>query len=111
MKPQLITAERLAAEAAQAWHRAYDRFPADPSWPFVSVAAALDALGECPTPDSVNAAIGNKSWTSPPSCDGCGADADRIVRVGQEPDYDSHTAHLCEACLREALTLLTETTP
>ena len=41
MKPQLITAERLAAEAAQAWHRATD---VDPEVRWIGALWAMGAL-------------------------------------------------------------------
>jgi hypothetical protein len=39
-------------------------------------------------------------------CDACGEERERLVRVGEAPDYDSSTATLCRECLVEALTAL-----
>lgn len=41
--------------------------------------------------------IGNSSWTTL-KCDECGQEADWVLRVGEEPDYESRTACLCKAC-------------
>ena len=40
------------------------------------------------------------------TCDGCGQEVAEVVKVGQEPDYESSTAELCRACLLEALAAL-----
>ena len=39
-------------------------------------------------------------------CSACGKYVPITVTVGQESDYESHTAYLCPACLREAVALL-----
>jgi hypothetical protein len=68
---------------------------------------ALKALNpETATADDVAMIIGNKSWAGPLECHNCGEEFDAVVEVGQEPDYDSHTARLCHNCLRHALALL-----
>jgi len=66
--------------------------------------AALDP--ETAVAADVAKIIGNNSWAGPDNCHECGETVPRTVQVGQEPDYDSHTAQLCEDCLRHALALL-----
>ena len=39
-------------------------------------------------------------------CNGCDAEVERVVMVGQAEDCDSMTATLCRACLLEALEAL-----
>lgn len=56
-------------------------------------------------PDAVNAVIGNTSWTEC-VCSDCQAQVEQVIRVGQEPDYESATAYLCADCLRAAFVLL-----
>jgi hypothetical protein len=51
--------------------------------------------------------IGNWSWTSI-SCDECGDDKDAVIELGQEPDYESATAHVCIDCLQKAMELAKE---
>ena len=50
--------------------------------------------------------IGNSSWCKPKTCDECMNASWDVVMIGQEPDYDSHTAWVCANCLRAALALL-----
>lgn len=49
--------------------------------------------------------IGNTSWAGPSDCHECGETVVRTVEMGQPPDYESHTAQLCESCIRKALAL------
>lgn len=65
--------------------------------------AALD-LETCSRAD-VDAAIGNTGWASL-TCDECGEDVERIVRIGQEPDYEARWQDLCLPCLKKACALL-----
>lgn len=39
-------------------------------------------------------------------CSECNTSSDYTVRVGEEPDYESLTAYLCERCLHSAVKLL-----
>lgn len=66
------------------------------------IARKLDALdGETATPADVDSIIGNSSWTRL-TCDECGKEVDAVLTVGQEPDYESHTASLCRNCVKLA---------
>ena len=60
------------------------------------------------TQEEVNKIIGNDSWTAL-KCDECGEDVDAVVRVGEEPNYESQTACVCRACLAKAAQLLPPT--
>ena len=93
---ELITRQTLAAEAAERWIAQYqgDR---------EGKAAAIRSLGEAPDPDAVDAIIGNGSWTSVPECNECKTDVEAVIRIGDEPDYESSTAWVCEDCLKKAL--------
>lgn len=72
-----------------------------------AIQQALDALDvETATAADVAAIIGNNSWVAPSECHECGAETWNAVECGQEPDYESCTATLCENCLRAALKLL-----
>ncbi len=78
----------------------------------------LKKLGLNPDPDACDAVIrkqihmhywasGNiPTWTSVPACNECGESKDAVVRVGEEPDYESSTAFVCRDCLSEALGLV-----
>lgn len=66
---------------------------------FAHVQGALDELdAETATAAEVEAIIGNKFWTSE-MCDICLEHVERWVQLGDEPDYESTTLVICEACL------------
>ena len=96
---ELKTRHTLAAGAAERWIAQYhgDR---------EGIAAAIRALGESPDPDAVDAIIGNDSWTRVPECNECKKNVAAVVQVGDEPDYESSTAWICEGCLKKALALI-----
>ena len=64
---------------------------------------ALAALPSTATRDDVTAIIGNDSWIGE-NCSECGKPA--VVMVGQEPDYESHTAWLCALCVHRLVEML-----
>jgi len=78
----------------------------------------LNKLGPNPDPDACDAVIRQQidmhkwpsgktpTWTDVPTCDECGQSKDAVVRVGEEPDYESSTAFVCRDCLSEALGLV-----
>ncbi len=37
------------------------------------------------------------------NCNECGKNADIVVQLGQEPDYESATANICLDCLKRAV--------
>lgn len=83
------------------------------NWAFSDGSKAVDiyeqllALNDdTATAQDVAAIIGNNSWAGPTACHECGQTVARTVEIGQPPDYDSHTAQVCEACLRKALVLI-----
>lgn len=101
--PVIITRRTLAAGVAQRWKNQYAGWSAEDGEK-MKVLHQLQALGQAPDPNAVDAVIGNRSWTTVPSCDGCNApDCSAVVTVGEAPDYESSTAHLCEACVMAAL--------
>ena len=57
-----------------------------------------------PNPDDVDAVIGNSSWTDV-KCNECNQYGGPVVTLGEEYDYESATASICEPCLRKALAL------
>jgi hypothetical protein len=110
---KLMTPQTLASEARSKWEEQYRYAEMDHrhySWA-PAVAARLAAIGENPSPQEVNEAIGNDSWTKPPSCNECGRASAATVQVGEEPDYESRTAWLCRDCVVKALELFDEVTP
>jgi len=61
-------------------------------------------LGPNPKPDDVDKVIGNNTWTGL-TCDECDRDVDEVVKLGEQPNYDSSTASICRLCLRQATEL------
>lgn len=110
---KLITQRQLIQKVAARWREQYEPFK-DES-PLFSVrqglqvarskkqiSEELDALdGDTATAEQVNEIIGNKSWTRQ-TCDECRNEVDAVLQVGQEPDYESSTAHLCKNCVADA---------
>ena len=107
---ELITRQTRANQAAQRWHRQYGpRFPESTAFGDTEVIyQRLVALGPTPNPDDVDRIIGNDSWTRLGECDECDQQKSVLVQVGEEPDYESHTATICVDCLQAALALVNE---
>jgi predicted Fe-S protein YdhL (DUF1289 family) len=71
------------------------------------IADRLDALDpETATVEDVALVMGNRSWACQQPCDECGEYSWSCVELGEEPDYESCTATICEGCLRKALALI-----
>lgn len=116
---KLITQREIIRIVAKRWREQYEPFKEDR--PLFSVrngyqssktkrevADELDALDkETASPTDVAAIIGNESWTRM-KCHECGNETDTLIQVGQEPDYESHTADLCMGCVRKAFDLANE---
>lgn len=67
---------------------------------------ALEKLGLPIQPETVEAIIGNRSWTRIYKCDECGTEEPPlVVQLGEGPDYESSTANVCLRCLEVAVTL------
>lgn len=96
---RLITRKGLAPKVAARWKNNYFK---NGEWRYgedkKDIYLRLEGIGLNPTPEEVNEAIGNSSWTDV-RCDECGKYVDEVVQVGQEPDYDSCTANICKPCL------------
>lgn len=77
---------------------------------FPWVVALRTLRDEDVTPGAVDAAVGHGAQTRL-TCNECGRDdADALVTIGEEPDYESATASACLPCLRKAVALA-EATP
>ena len=55
------------------------------------------------TADDIEKIIGNRSWSQPETCSECGKEDVTTIQLGQEPDYKSRTAWICEECIKKAL--------
>lgn len=105
---RMITRKSLAAGAAELWRKQYYSSQHD-VWNYGEgkreTWEALVALGPNPLPCVVNSIIGNSSWTSC-KCDECGSHVEAVIEVGEEPDYESCTAHLCMPCVYKAYDMI-----
>ena len=106
---KVVTRQDLANTAAKRWKEQYQSFDGDWRQTFIgdsqSIYNKLSKLGEKPSPDIVDIIIGNSSWTDL-HCDECDSSCERVVYVGEEPDYESSTAKLCIGCVYKAYSLL-----
>ena len=105
---KLVTERIRAREVASQWAKAY---PLDGPYGKCekkqSIARQLNDLnGETATADEIASIIGNNSWCGPSKCDECGANVDAVVEIGEEPDYESHTATICLPCLQLAVAMI-----
>jgi hypothetical protein len=57
------------------------------------------------TAEDVAEIIGNSAWARPNTCSECGRESWNIVEIGEPPDNESRTAHLCATCLTEGAKL------
>lgn len=96
---ELVTRKGRAAQVSAKWAEQYrdDNTALPNGRTKAEVLVLLWALGPTPDPDEVDEIIGNGSWTSV-RCGECDARPDEVVRVGEEPDYESATAYLCRWC-------------
>jgi hypothetical protein len=98
---------------AARWKAQYiDRLGSD--WTFANGRKAVDIYqqllalhDDTATSKDIAAIIGNNAWAGPSDCHECGRSVERTVEIGQPPDCESHTAQVCEECLRKALALIT----
>lgn len=103
--PVVVTRQTLANAAVDRWRGQYSdgHHGADK----LEILHALEGLGQTPSPEAVNEAIGNKSWTEVPACSGCDArGCEALVQVGEVDDYESATAWLCWNCAEAAVAAL-----
>lgn len=99
---EIITRNQRAFDAAGRWRELYpdDNFKTCDG-PAGIKRKQLEVLGPSPTPNEVDAVIGNTCWTEV-RCDECGSTPDDfVIQVGDEPDYDSSTVNLCADCIRQ----------
>ena len=83
----VISRKSKAAKVAALWERLYKDKE--------QIHKELILLGDSPDPDEVDKIIGNKSWTSC-QCNECNKEVAWVIQVGDKPDYESNTAHICE---------------
>jgi len=106
---KIITPQTLAQDTPRRWREQYG----DPFWEkdkekknITRQLDAIEKLGHPIQPETIEAIIGNGSWTRVSKCDECGVESpDLVVEIGEAPDYESHTAYICLPCLLKAVNL------
>ncbi len=102
--PRLLTERQQIRDILKNWTAQY--MGGDP-WGTVKKLEKLDL--ETVSAARIATLIGNDSWIAPNCCDECGSGPSwNMIRVGEEPSYDSSTAILCFDCLRKAVALIEE---
>ena len=100
---KLITRKGLAAKVAARWKNNYFT---NGEWRYgegkKEIYLRLEALGLNPTPEDVNKAIGNSSWTDI-RCDECGESVEEVLQMGEPLDYESVPENICKPCLTLAV--------
>jgi hypothetical protein len=96
-----------ALDLRDRWVKQYgDRAP--------DLAEKLLALGPNPSPGDVDETFNDYKpglgWANQVerkyTCDECKLQADEVVELGEEPDYESHAARICSNCVLEAVKLI-----
>jgi hypothetical protein len=100
---KIITRYDYAQTAPARWIATYENTGLGKSWQHVT--DKMKVLQPPFNPDEIDAIIGNSSWTHIASCGECEKEAEAIMELGQEPDYESATAYLCLPCLGKAFAL------
>lgn len=94
----------VVASVPGRWFRQYQRGWADDLGK-MEIGKRLRDLPAGFTAEQVDFIIGNTSWTAH-DCDECGRTCDVLVRIGEEPGYESRYVSLCGTCLSVASSLL-----
>lgn len=104
---QIITRKTQANSAAARFARNYKPSHNCEAWPVYQwgdtgyIYQSLLELGSNPKPNDVEAIL--KGWTTPGTCSECGeVQENMLIQLGEEPDYESHTAYICVECLHKA---------
>ena len=107
MKPEVSARETRRREAIQRAKEIVGQGGFHPN--VYKTRDAILALGDGATIEEIRACSVGNCGPRPAlkdRCDGCGELVDAVAMVGAEPDYESATAELCEACLEAALSAL-----
>lgn len=109
---KLFTQRILIRAVAERWRQAASVTPdlyGHPPRSRAKVLSKLESLDlETATHEEISDIIGNESWTRMDACDECGVVPEVMVRLGEDPDYESSTACICPSCLEKAVRLAKE---
>lgn len=57
--------------------------------------------------EEISTLLGVDGWTSL-TCNECGKEVKKVIRVGEEPNYETATAYMCKDCLSKAFSMISE---
>ena len=101
---KVITKRTLIREIAKKWNAQFFYGPLEGD----TTGDKLSALDvETASVEDIVQIIGTTVWTDL-SCSECGKSVDLVIQVGEEPDWETQTAYLCEACVKNTFNLLNE---
>lgn len=99
---KLITERSCILDASNRWDAQYPPHSCQNDKKKIGDVLRATDLGKC-TADDLEKITGNRSWSTPETCSECGAEGVATIQLGQEPDYESRTAWICERCLNKAI--------
>ena len=95
-----ITQRQLILGVADRWHKQHQCYGQDTHKS--SIYHELHELDKSTASvEDVARIIGNTSWCEL-KCDECNQYVDVVIRLGEEPDYESNTVNVCMSCLKKA---------
>lgn len=108
---KLITRQSRARETAERWKKQYSSKQQDGqrAWTSQRHADVHAQLLTATTPEQCLEIIGN-DWCRC-DCDECDKEVNEVVELGDPPDYESNTVHLCFECAKKALLILEAAQP
>lgn len=99
---EIVSKQTKLASLYERWAEQYPPDVMDDKWGAVTKRLREDPPKTCEEADEL---IGNNSWTRI-RCYQCEEEKDVVVRVGEEPDYESSTSWICKDCLNIALKMI-----
>ena len=105
----IVSRSELIKSTPDRWFRQYKNYEyGSSSFRHREKCDELSALKWPFSAEDVNKIIGNDSWTIM-KCDECKMDAEELVHLGDEVDYDATYADVCFECLNKAAKMLVST--
>jgi hypothetical protein len=105
---KIIERDDIIAGAVDAWTEQYSGARWHTSPRQHEITEALNRLHKDQrTRENIDRIIGNNSWTCL-NCDLCGSDVERVVRIGENPDYYARWQDVCQDCLQECQDTLSQ---
>lgn len=113
---ELFTRKMMVSRVIERFKRQYSRMDVfapdfqiipinEPPTTAGAIVKQLEAFGDTITFEQAESVL--PGWSTL-QCDECKRQVDSVIRVGDDPDYESNTAYLCRDCITKALDLADE---